>query len=676
MEMVQMMKRRDTRILLKRLLLAMVMVMPLAGCLSLEEDTDSAGPAAVSTTSTATDVLIAGSVGDGPVTGATITVYTNDGEVLGSVVSDDAATFRSTFKVRGNEYPLRLTVSDGIDLVTGTAPDFEMVSVMLKPSDKRVNINPFTTLIVLQAENMPGGLNSDNVDAAHRTVLEKLGFGLDSSIIADPITTEITDENVAHLVKSSEALGEMVRRTRDLIAATGKVASGDSIMKALAADLVDGFVDGFGAAGASPIVASVANVVSGQVLVEAMSNSLRVNGVVATSVIDQSILTTHTGTGSVQLTGSVSVTAQMLDQTSVAVAAAQVLDPGEALMDVAAGLASLTPGSSPDEVMDVLPEGSESAFDNAVYQVATASDDTVTGINQVVVSGDTYVSSPPPPSNTPPVIAGAPAGSVTAGESYVFQPAASDSDGDTLSFTIANKPSWAGFNPGTGRLSGTPADSDAGSYGGIVIAVSDGTDTTSLAAFSIQVNAAPVANTAPVISGAPSTSVTAASTYQFQPTATDADGDALTFSISNKPSWASFNPDTGRLSGTPADPDAGSYGGIVIAVTDGTDTASLAAFSIQVNPAPVQTGSMSLSWVAPTSRADGTAMSLSDIDRYRIFYGTSAGSYPNSIDVTDGSATSATITSLPAGTYYVVMSTVDVNGLESTKSTPVTKDAR
>ena len=140
---------------------------------------------------------------------------------------------------------------------------------------------------------------------------------------------------------------------------------------------------------------------------------------------------------------------------------------------------------------------------------------------------------------TAPVISGSPAGSVTANTGYSFQPSASDADGDTLVFSIAGKPAWASFGSG-GRLSGTPTDSDVRTYSGIVISVTDDTDTVSLPVFSIRVDAAPVVNNAPVISGSPAGSVTANTGYSFQPSASDADGDTLVFSIAGKPAWASF----------------------------------------------------------------------------------------------------------------------------------------
>jgi hypothetical protein len=180
-------------------------------------------------------------------------------------------------------------------------------------------------------------------------------------------------------------------------------------------------------------------------------------------------------------------------------------------------------------------------------------------------------------------------------------------------------------------------------------------------------------NSAPVISGTPATTVVAGSSYNFQPTATDANRDRLRFSIVNKPAWASFSSSTGHLSGTPGTGDVGTYGNIVISVSDGVLSASLAAFSVVVQAAPVQTGSLSLQWTAPVTRADGTPLSLSEIDGYRIYYGASSGNYPNSIEVADSSAQGVTITDMPAGTYYLVMTTYDVSGNESAYSSMVTK---
>jgi hypothetical protein len=81
-----------------------------------------------------------------------------------------------------------------------------------------------------------------------------------------------------------------------------------------------------------------------------------------------------------------------------------------------------------------------------------------------------------------------------------------------------------------------------------VISASGRKASASLPAFTIQVDAGTVstAKSAPVISGTPATSVLAGSAYRILPTATDVDADPPSFSISNKPAWASFSTATGR----------------------------------------------------------------------------------------------------------------------------------
>ncbi|WP_107111577.1 Ig-like domain-containing protein [Shewanella algae] len=96
-------------------------------------------------------------------------------------------------------------------------------------------------------------------------------------------------------------------------------------------------------------------------------------------------------------------------------------------------------------------------------------------------------------------------------------------------------------------------------------------------------------NKAPSISGTPAGSVDQDSYYSFIPTATDPDQDPLTFSISNKPAWASFNTASGELSGTPLREHVGVSDNIIIRVTDGALSTDLAPFSVEVkavNQAP------------------------------------------------------------------------------------------
>lgn len=267
--------------------------------------------------------------------------------------------------------------------------------------------------------------------------------------------------------------------------------------------------------------------------------------------------------------------------------------------------------------------------------------------------------------NRAPTISGTPATSVAAGASYSFQPSASDPDGNTLGFSIQNRPTWATFSTTTGRLSGTPTT--AGTYSSIVISVSDGSASASLPAFSISVTAP--ANRSPVISGTPPTSVNAGAAYSFRPTASDPDGNTLTFSIANRPAWASFSATTGQLSGTPTAANVGTYSNIVISVSDGTTSVSLGAFSIAVNQ--VSLGSATLSWTAPTQNTDGS--SLTDLAGYRIYYGTSSTSLTQTVQVGNAGVTTYVIENLSPATYYFAVKAYSSTGAESGNSNVASK---
>ena len=85
-----------------------------------------------------------------------------------------------------------------------------------------------------------------------------------------------------------------------------------------------------------------------------------------------------------------------------------------------------------------------------------------------------------------------------------------------------------------------------------------------------------------MIEGTPPASVPAGMLYSFQPSASGPSGDTLTFAITGRPAWASFNASSGLLTGTAPNNAVGTFNGIVISVSDGQASASLPAFSIAV----------------------------------------------------------------------------------------------
>ena len=265
-------------------------------------------------------------------------------------------------------------------------------------------------------------------------------------------------------------------------------------------------------------------------------------------------------------------------------------------------------------------------------------------------------------------ISGTPATSDVAQTAYSFKPTTSAPRSATLVFSISGKPAWANFNTQTGQLAGTPTTTSVGKYSNIVITVSDGPSTASLAPFSISVTS-PAPVTPPTISGQPPTSVNVGATYTFTPSATDSAKRALTFSIQNAPSWATFNTSTGQVSGTPSATYVGTYSNIVISVSDGTASASLTAFSIAVNQ--ISNGSATVNWTPPTSNSDGST--LTNLAGYRIHYGTASNSLTQSVQVANVGLTSYTLTNLTGGAWYFGVSAYTSGGQESPLSNVVSK---
>ncbi len=261
-------------------------------------------------------------------------------------------------------------------------------------------------------------------------------------------------------------------------------------------------------------------------------------------------------------------------------------------------------------------------------------------------------------SSAAPLIGGQPATTVQAGSLYSFTPTASDPNGRAMTFQIDNKPSWLSFDLSTGSLSGTPTSSAVGTYPGIVIHVSDGQAAAALASLTIVVLAEVQSTT---ISGQPSTSVAAGSPYSFTPAASSRNGGALRFSIANAPSWASFDPGSGTLSGSPTVANTGTNSGIVISVSDGASSAALPAFAITVSE--LGTGSATLTWSPPVQNVDGSA--LTNLAGYKVYYGKSATSLTSSDTISNPGIATYVVGNLTPGTWFFAVKSFTSASAES-----------
>jgi hypothetical protein len=263
-------------------------------------------------------------------------------------------------------------------------------------------------------------------------------------------------------------------------------------------------------------------------------------------------------------------------------------------------------------------------------------------------------------------IGGTPASSVKVATWYSWQPTAKDTVQSRIRFDVYNKPAWAYFDNGTGRLYGRPNSQEVGTYGNITIRLTDWYGYVDLPAFSIKVvdASSTPANTPPMISGHASTAVNAGMAYAFTPTAADANNDKLSFSIQNMPVWAKFNTASGTLSGTPAAAQVGTYANIQISVSDGKASAALPAFTIAVNQ--MSAGNATLDWTPPTGNTDGSV--LTNLAGYNVHYGTSPDKLTQVVKLANPGLTSYVVDNLTTGRWYFAVTSYAANGTESSNS--------
>jgi hypothetical protein len=174
-------------------------------------------------------------------------------------------------------------------------------------------------------------------------------------------------------------------------------------------------------------------------------------------------------------------------------------------------------------------------------------------------------------------------------------------------------------------------------------------------------------NRAPIISVAAAAEVLVGRTLTIRPTATDPDGDALTYQVSNLPAWMSFSSQTGVLTGTPTAGDVGVFNS-VITVSDGKSQASGQA---RITVSQSVSGRATLSWQAPTDNVDGSP--LTDLAGFRVYYGNSANDLRYFMQVADPGARSRIVEDLTVGTWYFAATAYDQSGGESARSNVTAK---
>jgi hypothetical protein len=105
-------------------------------------------------------------------------------------------------------------------------------------------------------------------------------------------------------------------------------------------------------------------------------------------------------------------------------------------------------------------------------------------------------------------------------------------------------------------------------------------------------------------------------------------------------------------------------------VTGGTPpTAPTDGQPDSAQPPVSSANTVTLSWDAPTDNADGTT--LEDLKGYKVHYGTSSGSYTDTIDVSNPGLTTYVVQNVPSGTYYFAVTAFNSAGKESSLSAEI-----
>lgn len=157
-----------------------------------------------------------------------------------------------------------------------------------------------------------------------------------------------------------------------------------------------------------------------------------------------------------------------------------------------------------------------------------------------------------------------------------FTVSATDPDGDCITY-LANVPAGASFSPTTRLFLWQPTYDQAGVYNAI-FRVSDGYRTAS-ETITITVNNV---NRAPVMTAISNKTVKKNNLLSFTVSATDPDGNALTYSASRLPKGATFTASTRTFSWKPTAGQVGTHNGVRFTVSDGQGGTASRAITITV----------------------------------------------------------------------------------------------
>lgn len=195
------------------------------------------------------------------------------------------------------------------------------------------------------------------------------------------------------------------------------------------------------------------------------------------------------------------------------------------------------------------------------------------------------------------------------GQLLQFVVTASDPDTtDSLTFSAANLPAGATFDPATAVFSWTPKTGAAGTYTGIALAVADnGTPSLSDSEIITITVEALNANHPPVLNPIGNKTVQVGKYLDFIVTASDPDRyDALKYSVGNLPSGAKWWPGAHRVTWSPKAEDIGIHANIVFTATDNGSPRMSVSETISIEVTDGTAVTLNVDGAVKSASADGS----------------------------------------------------------------------
>ncbi|MCK9389194.1 MAG: putative Ig domain-containing protein, partial [Sulfuritalea sp.] len=254
--------------------------------------------------------------------------------------------------------------------------------------------------------------------------------------------------------------------------------------------------------------------------------------------------------------------------------------------------------------------------------------------------------------------------------------------GDTLTYSVGNKPAWLSFNAATRTFSGTPGNSDVSGPITLTVTATDSANVTASADFTLavfNVNDAPM-----LVNPVEDTAATEDSVFSFVvPDTTFSDVDAgvsLRYSAAlasgdDLPGWLSFSPLTRTFSGTPTNHDVGEIT-VRISAADPDGASRSDDFKItvtNVNDAPTFTSKAPITATEDSVYSYTIATSDVDANDTRVITATTKPAWLSLTDNGNGTATlSGTPGDASVGTHNLVLTVADATGASITQDFSVT----